>query len=144
MGLPGGAAAGLRVCFLDVDGVICCNGDGVLESGKLLLLQRLVRETGAKIVLSTNWRNYPDLKRRLIGALATLSIDCIGDTPNCGPDALLMRPVEILSWMQAWNLGSDRPKIKQFVVVDDRPLTSEVGGDKLEGRLLRHSRARRS
>ena len=42
-----------RLIFLDIDGVICCNSSGQLEPAKLAELQRIVRLTGAKIVLST-------------------------------------------------------------------------------------------
>ena len=42
-----------RLIFLDIDGVICCNSSGQLEPAKLSELQRIVRLTGAKIVLST-------------------------------------------------------------------------------------------
>jgi hypothetical protein len=42
-----------RLIFLDVDGVICCNSSGQLEPAKLAELQRIVRLTGAKLVLST-------------------------------------------------------------------------------------------
>ena len=125
--------AGVLLIFLDVDGVLCCNQSGVLETPKLLLLQKVVRQTGAKVVLSTNWRYYAELKRKLIRVLASFGIDCIGDTPNCGPDAQMLRPLEISSWLKAWNMASGRPPIKQFVAVDDRLLTSEVGGDQLKG-----------
>ena len=37
---PSPEASGLRVLFLDVDGVICCNQNGALETDKL---QNLVR-----------------------------------------------------------------------------------------------------
>ena len=42
-----------RLIFLDIDGVICCNSSGQLEPAKLSELQRIVRLTSAKIVLST-------------------------------------------------------------------------------------------
>jgi len=123
----------LALVFLDVDGVLCCNPSGVLETSKLLLLQKVIRQTGAKVVLSTNWRYYAELKRKLIRVLASFGIDCIGDTPNCGPDAQLLRPLEISSWLKAWNLAAGRPPIRSFVAVDDRLLTSECGGEQLKG-----------
>lgn len=42
-----------RLIFLDIDGVICCNCSAQLEPARLAELQRIVRLTGAKIVLST-------------------------------------------------------------------------------------------
>ena len=44
-----------RLIFLDIDGVICCNCSAQLEPARLAELQRIVRLTGAKIVLSTAW-----------------------------------------------------------------------------------------
>lgn len=121
----------LRVCFLDVDGVLARTGH--VELQKVLLLQIMVRRTGAKIVLSSNWRNHPQLKDELIQVLVGFGIEYIGDTPYCGPDSKLLRPVEILSWLHAWSLTPNRPAVKQYVVVDDRYLASEVGGDELQG-----------
>ena len=110
-----------------------CNTNGVLETPKLLLLQKIVKITGAKVVLSTNWRYYADLKKRLIQALESFGIECIGDTPNCGRDEQLLRPKEILAWLNAWNMAPNRPPVTQFVAIDDRLLTSEYGGENLEG-----------
>ena len=42
-----------RLIFLDIDGVICCNCSAQLEPARLAELQRIVRLTSAKIVLST-------------------------------------------------------------------------------------------
>lgn len=127
--------APLRVIFLDVDGVICCNTSGVLETPKLLYLQKIVRATCAKVVLSTNWRYHADLKSRLIRVLGSFGIECIGDTPLIGDDGMQpYRPKEILAWLEAWNSSPGRPTVKQFVAVDDRLLLQEVGGEDLEGR----------
>lgn len=134
--LPGGPTPSeLRVIFLDVDGVLCCNTDGVLESDKLALLRDVVVATQAKVVLSTNWRYYPDLKSHLIDVLESFGIDCIGDTPNCGPDSQRIRPMEIAAWLRSWQ-SSDRPKITQYVAIDDRLLLSETGGERLRGHFV--------
>ena len=45
----------LRIIFLDIDGVICCNSMGRLEDKKLRILQGAAQAAGAKIVLSTDW-----------------------------------------------------------------------------------------
>ena len=76
--------APLRVLFLDVDGVVCCNDQGILERDKMGHLARIVRETGSKVCLSTNWRLYDDLRAQLVAELATLNIECIGTTPDAG------------------------------------------------------------
>ena len=51
--------------FLDVDGVLNCNSTTELtpegftgvEDGKIALLAELVRETGAKVVLTSDWKD---------------------------------------------------------------------------------------
>ena len=72
-----GAAAPLRVIFLDIDGVICCNSMGRLEDKKLRILQGVAQTAQAKIVLSTDWRRVPQLKTQLIGALRGLGMDVL-------------------------------------------------------------------
>ena len=89
-----------KLIFLDIDGVICCNGVGRLEEPKLKQLQRVAEATGAKVVLSTDWRRQAPLKRRVIAALKSLNIRCIGATPQ---KAMMqpIRPQEITSWLNA-------------------------------------------
>ena len=135
---PSPEASGLRVLFLDVDGVICCNQNGALETDKLQNLVRVAKETGCKICLSSNWRLYDDLREYLYQQLALLGIECIGTTPDAGEanHGEPMRPCEIGAWIKFWNQGTTRPKIQTFVAVDDRPLTQENGGAFLRGALL--------
>ena len=51
-----GAAAPLRVIFLDIDGVICCNSMGRLEDKKLRILQGVAQTAQAKIVWAVRVR----------------------------------------------------------------------------------------
>jgi hypothetical protein len=68
----------MRVIFLDIDGVLnsktwyrqfLCAGEQVpspaLDPTAVARLDRIVRETGAKIVLSSAWRGNPDVPRWL-------------------------------------------------------------------------------
>ena len=64
------AGSGVRVLFLDVDGVVCCNDRGILEKDKMQLLKRIRDETGCKVCLSTNWRLYDDLRHEVRTARA--------------------------------------------------------------------------
>ena len=64
-----------RLIFLDIDGVICCNTSGILEPRKLELLSSVVSATGAKVVLSTDWRRVPKLKAQLISTLQVYGIE---------------------------------------------------------------------
>ena len=83
---PEPAATEQPLIFLDIDGVICCNRVGELEASKLAQLQRICRETGAKVVLSTDWRRQAALKRQVIQALARLDMECVGATPQRSPE----------------------------------------------------------
>ncbi|KAL3932397.1 MAG: hypothetical protein SGPRY_000720 [Prymnesium sp.] len=124
-----------RLLFLDIDGVICCNNQGLLEQPKLELLRLVVQTTGAKIVLSTDWRRVPKLKQHLIATLTAHGMEVIGATPQrVGWQPV--RPLEILSWLKTYNenlVAADRPIVTEFVAVDDRLLLQEQGGEGLRG-----------
>lgn len=158
----------MRVIFLDIDGVICCNQLGRLEDKKLRarapppmtllreprslllrkneptqvrgacadLLRSVVLATGAKIVLSTDWRRIPKLKQQLVQTLHEYGCEVIGATPMRAPWHPV-RPVEIIDWLRAYNEAAvqraDTEPITSFVAVDDRALLQESGGDELIG-----------
>lgn len=65
----------LKLIFLDIDGVICCNMVGRLEENKLAVLSHIVRKTGAKVVLSTDWRRQPQLKKQLVTTLQRIDVE---------------------------------------------------------------------
>mmetsp|Transcript_11833 Transcript_11833/g.19932 ORF Transcript_11833/g.19932 Transcript_11833/m.19932 type:complete len:340 (+) Transcript_11833:66-1085(+) len=116
--------------FLDIDGVICCNMNGVLEEQKLTQLKRIVDATGAKVVLSTDWRRQAPLKKQLHQVLGRLGIDCIGATPM---RAMFqpVRPQEITAWLNKSN------RVSTWVAIDDRDLLREVGGAGLQGHFVK-------
>ena len=104
--------------------VICCNQFGRLEDRKLQLLRSVVQQTGAKVVLSTDWRRVPKLKTQLIGTLRDYGMEVIGATPM-RPPWQPVRPQEILDWLTAYNqqaVDVNAEPITMFVAVDDRPL----------------------
>ena len=125
----------LRVIFLDVDGVLCCNQNGQLEPDKMQQLIRITKEAGAKVCLSSNWRLYEDLREHLYARLAAVGIDCIGTTPDAGEatHGECMRPCEIGAWIKNWHQDKGRQRITSFVAVDDRSLLHEKGGSILRG-----------
>ena len=51
-------AGELRIVFLDIDGVICCNQMGRLETDKLARLQRVCKLTQSRVCLSSDWRRH--------------------------------------------------------------------------------------
>ena len=131
-------ADGIKIIFLDVDGVICCNGAGRLEVDKLARIENVVKKTDAKVVLSTDWRRDPSLKAHITTALNERGISVIGATRKGAP-LRPIRPQEIAGWLDAYT-GGERPrKVSQWVAVDDRELLSEFGGDRLKGHFVNTS-----
>jgi len=126
----------MKVLFLDVDGVITvADGSGRLCEDKLERLERVVMETGTQIVISSNWRHFPQLKTRLVMALHEHGgMRVVGCTPDNGErvhgDAV--RPEEIVAWIKAWR----GEPIEAWCAVDDRPLLTERGGAGLVGHFV--------
>lgn len=125
----------MRVLFLDVDGVVCCNRDCLLEVDKMQILQKICETTQCKVCISSNWRLFDDLRQHLYQQLAYYNIECVGTTPDSGESqhGMPMRPCEIKAWVAEWNgqpadTKNRRPAITSFVALDDRPLTDESGG----------------
>lgn len=123
----------MKVIFLDVDGVL--NGSGTRErtpSGycfvdkeKVELLQEIVKQTKAKIVLSSTWRNgWYDVERGdvnskdaqdfmlLMKVLNKYKLDVIGKTPKTREG---YRGKEIQLWLKSW--GGEI--IDSFIILDD-------------------------
>lgn len=126
----------MRAIFLDIDGVICCNNRGHLEPEKLERLRSVVQQTGAKIVLSTDWRRVPKLKTILIQTLQSYGMDVIGST-KMYPPWQPVRPVEIVEWLTEYNktaAAEGLDPITAYAAVDDRSLCQESGGDGLRGK----------
>ena len=131
------AAPPLRILFLDVDGVVCCNQNGQLEPEKMQQLIRITKEAHAKVCLSSNWRLYEDLREHVYAELDAVGIECIGTTPDAGEatHGEGMRPCEIGAWIRFWHEDQQRQRIASFVAVDDRPLLQEKGASVLSGAL---------
>ena len=131
------AVAALRILFLDVDGVVCCNQNGQLEPEKMQQLIRITKEADAKVCLSSNWRLYEDLREHVYAELEAVGIECVGTTPDAGEatHGEGMRPCEIGAWIRFWHEDKQRQRIASFVAVDDRPLLQEKGASVLRGAL---------
>ena len=129
-------SAPLKLIFLDVDGVICCNGAGRLEPDKLKRISQVVEKTGAKIVLSTDWRRDPSLKAIITTALGEVGCTVIGATRKGAP-LKPIRPQEISGWLDAF-VEKGRV-VSEWVAVDDRELLGEMGGDRLKGHFVNTS-----
>tara|TARA_B110001452_G_scaffold266295_1_gene272796 strand:+ start:170 stop:760 length:591 start_codon:yes stop_codon:yes gene_type:complete len=129
--------------FLDIDGVICCNYVGELQGEKLAQLKRICKATGAKVVLSSDWRRTEPLKQRCRRAFRRIKVEYAGCTPQQTVREHLghwtiekaCRPQEITAWLRQYRSTWPGP----YVAIDDRDLLGEVGGDELEGHFVQTS-----
>ena len=107
----------MKIIFLDVDGVLNSFEDGYsfdLETDyHFKLLQKIVRDTDAKIVLSSSWRIGLKWHREsvLIDRLKEYDMDIIDCTPILNG---CCRGDEIRKW-----LDKTIEDIEQFVILDD-------------------------
>lgn len=115
----------IKVIFLDVDGVLNSkrtirmtkNGCVFVGVRQVKNLRRIVRETGAKVVLSSDWRygridarcneDFLELKREL----AKYGIEFHDYTPETFSGH---RGEEIHAWL------TGHPEVSNFVILDDR------------------------
>lgn len=147
-----------KIIFLDIDGVL--NDDAYWETinrsevpktgdknedsilfhisminpAKVKLLNKITGGTGAKIVVSSTWRNHPFIKEILQRSGVTGEI--IGITPYatqecCSPgyenNGRALRGIEILFYMdkhypQTWSAIDDkavRPELESYAIIDD-------------------------
>ena len=117
----------MKIIFLDVDGVLNDAWHALqLDEFRIELLARLVNETNAQIVLSSNWRQVyvqykrkermqPEQKKALKNLLRLLkkhSLSILSYTPTIGygPDS---RPLEIKRWLRM------HPEVDSYVILDD-------------------------
>jgi len=100
----------VSVIFLDLDGVLNTYkelgkyGHNYLDPEKIKRIEKIVSATGAKIVISSNWRFDMGLVRK---SLPTLSSYIIGNTGITGN-----RISEIEEWLEGKEVDS-------YVVIDD-------------------------
>ena len=117
----------MKVIFLDVDGVL--NSVGWMEENKkyglsrpvdpskVRLLKQIIDSTGAKVVLSSTWRNVDgsngepehEVYGCLVRELGKCGIRIYSRTPLINND----RPKEIKAWLDS------HPSVGEFVSLDD-------------------------
>ena len=113
-----------KAIFLDVDGVlnnirwaenmereygIQIYRDDILEDRAINLLKIIIEETGAVIVVSSDWRKIHVMLGHLRDRLAEYGITIYDVTPTGGPS----RGSEIAAWL------AQHPGITQYVILDD-------------------------
>ena len=107
------------VIFLDVDGVLNSMHTpawmredwDVPLARPLQNLKYIVDKTGAKIVVTSSWREYPAALRKLEIALMVFELPIAGRTPALSTN----RPNEIETWL------NKHPEVKRYVILDDEP-----------------------
>lgn len=111
----------MKVLFLDIDGV-CNSRDFVRRTGKSLwnttdpeaakLVQRIIKETGCKVVLSSTWRMYPD-SRKAVRQQVCKYIDCTKDLQGGAKRGVVDRGHEVQEWLDR------HPEVTQYAILDD-------------------------
>ena len=134
----------MRVVFLDIDGVINHSSTNhvvaptekeplpiPVDPACMACLNRLIAETGAKIVISSSWRTFArwqDLGPALVrhGLVA----EVIGETPDLPNDATWLAnwharegaPFTFERLERGWEIGewlAAHPQVTGFVILDD-------------------------
>lgn len=109
----------MKVLFLDVDGVLNMIGSGglyALNRKRLKLLQNIIEETGAQIVLTSTWRKDTYALKRLSKVLAYRGMKIVDSTPVFWTDAdgnRYYRGHEIQDWLNR------HPEVETYVILDD-------------------------
>lgn len=113
----------VKILFLDIDGVL--NNEAVfkdLRFGPFPLdylaiehLHKVIGETGAKIVLSSSWRDVPHLERKLVGDMVFHTLDGVDARHEDGSTKRLWttRGDEIAEWL------GRHPEVTRYAIVDD-------------------------
>jgi uncharacterized protein YaaR (DUF327 family) len=100
----------MKIIFLDIDGVL--NNYNTLgerlswESDSVKILNRIIKETGAEIVLSSTWRKLKSYRNIIKN---DMKINYIGKTPSL----YKKRGIEIQTWLD------ENPGVEKFVILDD-------------------------
>lgn len=110
----------MKVIFLDVDGVLNTPklikkfGYDHIDPVLVALLARIVRETEARIVLSSTWRIDENNRNMVEAALAQHGLELLGSTPVYKKEFLdwVRRHEEIGAWL-AEN------QVSKFAILDD-------------------------
>lgn len=107
-----------KVIFLDFDGVIriAIDGGGVSApdaffcQGRMRSLGNICKQTGARIVVSSDWRGIMerDLVARHLGPFLDDHLHPDWMTPICGP-----RWTEVSRWLR------QHPEVKRYVILED-------------------------
>ena len=104
----------MKLIFLDVDGVLNTKETRspnacVIDAERLVLVEKLVRSSGAQVILTSSWRLSADAPWR--EPLARGGVSVVDQTPRLNGNN---RQREILSYL------SGRDDVERFVILDDQ------------------------
>lgn len=114
----------MKIIFLDIDGVLNTPkltkkfGFDFIDSILVAIIARIVRETNAKIVLSSTWRIQEKDKNIVVQSLAQHNLTLHDSTPvisRSGWDSVgsVSRREEIQAWL------NQNPHVQKFAIIDD-------------------------
>lgn len=120
----------IKVVFLDIDGVlipVSGNGNQGFNGRNIDNLNELIRKTGAKIVISSDWRDkgIEYVKEKLYNA--GIKGEIIDMTPrfkiihDVYGDVKVPRGLEIQEWIEHYNTfdGENLIYVSNYVILDD-------------------------
>lgn len=105
-------------------------------------LRYIISNTGARIVLSSDWRRTKEARDEVKRILAHYGMEFISCTPQHGSPYSLNRATEVLSWVEDHNRRcreehrDESEMVEAFVAIDDRPLIHEVEGRGMVGHFV--------
>ena len=116
-----------KIIFLDVDGVLnhkeCWKHRPALSHPSIVFgkecveqLNRIIKETNAKLVISSTWRLYKDHYDALVNEeISGIKGEFIGETPDLLPDITreTSRGLEIKEWLKEFGEPC------KFIILDD-------------------------
>jgi len=130
--------SGRSVVFLDVDGVINVASQQPphlpeLQPHTMAALARVLRSTGADVVLSSTWRCSPTSIGKVNAALSRYGLRPILDCTPFDPRCITPREDEIISWLEA-----HQGEVSHWVVLDDVDLTTsgKPNGQRVAGHFV--------
>ena len=117
----------LKVIFLDIDGVLLPfpnegnTGDGLFPVSTLEPLHCLLKETEAKVVLSSTWRVRKDFIKDIVDSVQGFSVDFEGFFDITDPNMHSERQWEIEHWISKQRRNKAFGKIV-WLALDDEEL----------------------
>ena len=107
----------MKVIFLDIDGVLVREHVGIgrgVDRKCVEALNRLVQESGAKIVVSSCWRLGWTVNE-VCGSIHALGVE--GEIIDCTGEELSTRGAEINEWLR--GRAKTHADVESFVIIDD-------------------------